>query len=56
MLGEVVLHYKNQKPLLIFDLTTSRPEYAFHGLRAGDSLCLCAPKVKLESAHVHVFD
>jgi uncharacterized protein (DUF2237 family) len=50
------------------DLTTPRPEYVFPGLRPGDSWCLCAlrwkeafdagcaPKVKLESTHVHVLD
>ena len=50
------------------DLTTPRPEYVFPGLRPGESWCLCAlrwkeafdagcaPKVKLESTHVHVLD
>lgn len=45
------------------DLSTSRPEFGFPGLKAGDSWCLCAsrwqeayvrdcaPKVKLRSTH-----
>ncbi|MEM6478963.1 MAG: DUF2237 domain-containing protein [Pseudomonadota bacterium] len=45
------------------DLSTSRPEYRFQGLKAGDAWCLCAgrflqaheegcaPQVRLEATH-----
>jgi uncharacterized protein (DUF2237 family) len=50
------------------DLITPRPEYRFQGLKAGDRWCLCAlrwkqafeagvaPKVILESTHIHTLD
>ena len=50
------------------DLITPRPEYRFQGLKAGDRWCLCAlrwkqafeagvaPKVVLESTHIHALD
>lgn len=50
------------------DLMTSRPEYRFHGLQAGDRWCLCAmrwkeafeaglaPKVVLASTHIRALD
>jgi uncharacterized protein (DUF2237 family) len=50
------------------DLGTSRPEYRFAGLRAGDRWCLCArrwqqafeagvaPPVVLESTHERALD
>jgi uncharacterized protein (DUF2237 family) len=50
------------------DLITPRPEYRFQGLKAGDRWCLCAlrwkqafeagvaPKVILESTHIHALD
>ncbi len=50
------------------DLSTSRPEYNFPGLKAGDRWCLCAlrfkeahkarsaPQVVLESTHVRTLD
>lgn len=50
------------------DLTTSRPEFGFTGLKAGDSWCLCAsrflqaheegcaPKVNLAATHRRALD
>jgi uncharacterized protein len=50
------------------DLSTPRPEYRFHGLKAGDRWCLCAtrwvqalragkaPPVVLESTHQRALD
>jgi hypothetical protein len=50
------------------DLSTSRPEYGFVGLKPGDSWCLCAgrflqaheegaaPKVYLEATHIRTID
>ncbi len=50
------------------DLSTPRPEYGFHGLKPGDSWCLCAgrylqaadegvaPKARLASTHKRALD
>ena len=50
------------------DLITSRPEYQFPGLIAGDQWCLClnrwiealeancAPRIKLESTHIKALE
>lgn len=50
------------------DLVTPRPEYGFHGLKAGDLWCVCAASwlqayqlglacpVKLESTHANALD
>ena len=50
------------------DLSTSRPEYGFKGLKPGDQWCLCAarflqahvegaaPKVRLAATHIRTLD
>lgn len=50
------------------DLSTSRPEYGFVGLKPGDQWCLCAarfyqaheegaaPKVRLSATHIRTLD
>jgi uncharacterized protein (DUF2237 family) len=51
-----------------YDLMTTRPEYQFPGLIAGDQWCLClnrwiealeancAPRIKLESTHIKALE